>query len=303
MSLVEYNGKLPYKIIDDHFFERASENQIAEMHKFNESFQSSFHHPIPYEHEVIEVKKGGSLEHQYDPLPKDKLRYWVINFQGQNDEIQPLEIAFSLLPTAVRFGYMVSSHEIGETLSYNGASINTYYMQFPIGRDQVSHIEEQDLKAIGRDCLGIIDAKLQQNSTWISLLRYHQLRAIQENSEQRITGLFSVIEALITHRPKLVESIDSITHQIFRKVVLIQNRSEVTIDYSGYFGDAKPQKIWTLLYAYRSRLVHGDWVKFDGELTVLKSASNVYGFLNVVVKMLLKQAIIEPALILDLKQC
>lgn len=303
ISLVDYEGHLPYQIIENHHFDRASSKQINEMKEINKLFLSPMHQNIPYEYNIIETIEGTGKSQSYEKLPEDKWRYWVINFMGYNTEIQRLEIAFELLPHEVRLGYTVLSSELGAAISYNAPRINCYFMETPIKRNQVAKLNEKDLNLIGKYYLKIKETYDKQNSIWISLLRYHLLRTLPEDSEIRIIGLFSVIEALITHRPKLVESLDSITHQIYSKIILLHKRSSDDLMYSYYFVDVNPKKVWTLLYEYRSRIVHGDWVYFKKTLSTLKNISNVYQFLDKAVKMLLKQAILEQELILDLKMC
>ena len=304
LSLIEYDGALPFEIIPNHFFDRVNQDQIKELNELNEAFTSKMHSPVPYEYDLIEKVEGTSKHQSYEHLPPEKWRYWVINFTGYNTELQRLEIAFELVPQEVRFGYSILHDEkMGEILGYNAARINSYLLQSPIPRNRITRVSDDDLREIGQNYQYIKSCYDDQNSIWIALLRYHLLRTLPENSEIRLIGLFAVIEVLITHRPKLVESLDSITHQMFSKISLLNNRSKDELPYDEYFGELKPKKVWSLLYEYRSRIVHGDWVNFVGILAPLRSLENTYTFVDIAVKMLLKQAILEPDLIIDLKKC
>jgi len=83
---------------------------------------------------------------------------------------------------------------------------------------------------------------------------------------------------------------------------LINHRCESGIDYRP-FGGASPETIWTRMYRYRSDLAHGGAPAFDGELRVLGSAENALHLVKRAVRAVARQALIEPQLIADLRDC
>jgi hypothetical protein len=112
--------------------------------------------------------------------------------------------------------------------------------------------------------------------------------------------LFAVFESVLTHDP--AGGYDSLTHQIANKMVLLNKRFEHPLDYSCFDGQDE-LRIWKKLYAYRSRVAHGVSPDFRGNLRVLKDERNVRQFLVSAVKVLLRHALKEPDLVLDLQKC
>jgi hypothetical protein len=113
-------------------------------------------------------------------------------------------------------------------------------------------------------------------------------------------GVFAVIESLLTHDPQ--GSHDSLTHQIKGKMALLEKRFHNPLDYS-CFASAKSETIWGKLYSYRSAIAHGDTPDFKGTLSVLKDQMTAVSFLDSAAKALLRHALEEPELILDLRPC
>jgi len=123
------------------------------------------------------------------------------------------------------------------------------------------------------------------------------------NQNLKTLGYFSIIEMLVAHKPKLKESIDSISHQISTKYNLLLKRFERKVNFSEYFEPARSDKIWKKLYAYRSDLAHGNITNFDSEYSILKSADTVNNFLNEIIKNTILIALVDSEFISDLKQC
>ena len=79
----------------------------------------------------------------------------------------------------------------------------------------------QEYKHLGEDQKFIVKA----------FTKFHHLQSVPRMSELRTVGYFSVIEGLVTHKPVLHESLDSISSQLQGKLVLLMRR----------IGDLKPQ--------------------------------------------------------------
>jgi hypothetical protein len=75
---------------------------------------------------------------------------------------------------------------------------------------------------------------------------------------------------------------------------------KVPPDY-GVFGNADQGKIWSKLYAYRSCIAHGGNADFQSTLQILKTADTSKTFLETSVKRLVRHALVEPELVLDLR--
>jgi Apea-like HEPN len=131
----------------------------------------------------------------------------------------------------------------------------------------------------------------------------YDLDTIPERHTLYTLGLFTVIEALITHKPK-PESGDSLIHQITSKIPLLDRRFfDTPLDYSPFGQNTKPDTVWRKLYNYRSHLAHGNSAKFEEGLQILKDSETVLSFLRNAAKTLIRSALHEPQLYKDLKEC
>ena len=128
------------------------------------------------------------------------------------------------------------------------------------------------------------------------------LEALSYESPLPFLGYFAILESLLTHQPRKTDTIDSITRQIVKKVILLDNRWNPRIDYSPFPG-AKAETIWTTMYGYRSSLAHGGTPDFKNEFQSLGDHRVALKLLKWTVKGVLRQALIEPQLIADLRNC
>lgn len=129
------------------------------------------------------------------------------------------------------------------------------------------------------------------------------LRKVTQRSRLQVVGLFSVIENLVTHDPRLKESLDSISHQLSRKLKLLTNETKSHELLSSHFGKASEENVWKKLYEYRSLIAHGSKEDFNGRLKDLKSNDNVIDFLFRFTKVIWLYALENPIFIADLKEC
>jgi hypothetical protein len=98
--------------------------------------------------------------------------------------------------------------------------------------------------------------------------------------------------------------LDRQQRQVHKKLALLNHRFRRPIDYVP-FGETSPKKIWEKMYAYRSRVAHGDFVDFrtDTELRALNGAEDALTLVKSTTKAVILQAIDEPQLLADLRDC
>jgi hypothetical protein len=130
----------------------------------------------------------------------------------------------------------------------------------------------------------------------------HQLEAVPSYSSLRFLGYCAMLEALLTHLPKPTDPYESITRQIKKKVTLVDHRCKPRIDYSA-FGGANVETIWKKMYDYRSCLAHGGTPDFESEHRILGNHDRALSLMKETVKAVLRQALIEPQLLADLREC
>jgi hypothetical protein len=128
-----------------------------------------------------------------------------------------------------------------------------------------------------------------------------QLKKLPFCSPLRFLGYFSVLEALLIHSPDPKDPVDSITRQVKAKIRLLDNRWENKLDYTP-FGSAKPDTVWGKMYSYRSSIAHGNKQKTK-EILEKMTHEKALTLVKQAVKSVIRQSLIEPALIRDLKQC
>lgn len=129
---------------------------------------------------------------------------------------------------------------------------------------------------------------------------FRNIDQISESSPFYFLNLFSIIECLlVTNR----NNSRSITHQLKTKFNLLNNRFSNYIDINTYFPGYSFEIVIEKLYTYRSDIAHGDFSDFNNELQLILNKETATNFLFLLVKNLVKQSLVEPQLISDLKNC
>jgi len=240
------------------------------------------------------------------PLPEAEWRYFVIAFSGSNATEAELERAFDLAPIELEAGFTVLNHVLGTSQA-------TGVMWLP-GR--LFHVLENarsnpsffvDVSAADIEEIQNIHSHLQLHDHRLVdvqglAIRLSQLKELSLNSPLRFLGYFAVLESLLTHSPRPSDPYDSITRQVKQKLALLNNRWSRKLDYSA-FGGARPEKIWDVMYEYRSRIAHGSAPDFTGALRSLRDHDSALALIRTAAKAVIRQALLEPQLLLDLKAC
>jgi len=312
LSLLKVDGELPIELIPGHWFQKADTEQCDRIKEVLDFFKFL---PFPltffYETEVIEEPQddSSSKHFKHDMLTPEDWRYWVISFEGWNTELRDLQNAANLLKNDLDFGFQVLgsgiANRIGgasDAFSFSTVDMSNFYSNLGFAEKPIT-ISSQEIGEITTN----YNLIKQLDGTYSHIIKaiqsFSDLKKLSGNSELTVTGYFAVIESLITHTPKLTESADSISHQLKTKIPLLSKSFQRQLDYFEYFGNANEEKIWTKLYEYRSRIVHGEKVDFGSSLRILKNIRNVWKFLKEATKLLLLHAIKEPSFVTDLKKC
>ena len=305
LNLLEINGRLPVGLIDNHWLDKANPEQVSKIKDILNAFRVFSQHGFFYEHRQIEEPSanGKSALYQRVELPPDDWRYWVVNFEGYNTEISSLQNAANLMKSEIDFGFQVLGDEFKGSFMWDHVSLFNFYSDPSRFAEQPTVVEAETLKEMGYiyNLIKTLDPRYE--SIGNSVIEYNEMKRIHERSNIKTIGYFSIIESLITHQPRLPESIDSIMHQINTKMPLLNKRFNSPINISDYFGETSPESIWKKLYSYRSLLAHGGKPDFEKDLRVLRDRGNVNKFLKESLKELMLYALSEAAFISDLKKC
>ncbi|MEQ8531543.1 MAG: HEPN domain-containing protein [Imperialibacter sp.] len=137
---------------------------------------------------------------------------------------------------------------------------------------------------------------------------------IQDTSPLKHLGYFSIIESLLSHKPAPSDSADSITRQLKRNLLLLENRmSEPYNLMLNQFNGCKADKVITQLYDYRSRVAHAEPVEvtlkwlFDNRPEHVENVEFatprtwIGWYLRKLTQRVLVHALKEPRLVMDLK--
>jgi hypothetical protein len=288
-------GTDSFTLAPGHELRRASTTEISTIKEV--IIKSLMHGPtmMPWEQRTVE---GGSLE----SMPEAEWRYFVISFQGSNHVLLDIEEAFSVARAELKIGFTVLKSPGRSGLMFDPGRLFHLLEQAKWG-----HLGFIDVTASDVEQIVQIHTQLEKyDRRLVDVKRFtrqlQDLEALPPSSPLRFLGYFAVLEALLTHLPNPTDPYESITRQIKKKVSLLDHRWQSPIEYSSFAGE-KSEKIWKKMYDYRSVLAHGGAPAFDDELQILKNHDNALKLLKQTVKAVIRQALVEPQLLADLRDC
>jgi hypothetical protein len=313
ISHLEISGELPFEILPGHTVRKARDSEIENINRIvKDTVINRLPIWIPYDglYQKIPTESGGATFLKTS-LPKECWKYWVIAYSGNNRRQLDIMKASLLLPFDFQFGSMMFSEndQHGDLLfcHHFPDHVVERYNDFEAVFKPPTKIDVKELKKIGK-ILNSIDALKHRNIEIyehfeVAISRFREILTVSRKTDLIIVGLFALIEFLVTHKPRLHESLDSITHQLINKIVLLRKRYSRHIDATEYFSKAREEVIWKKLYAYRSSIAHGSVFQFTKEGAILNSKENVIEFLEENIKKLLLLLLEEPDLMFDIRSC
>jgi hypothetical protein len=243
---------------------------------------------------------------------RDDWRYFGIAFQGNDNPAGAnagiVELGDALEITGVELEIAFTLIDIqpqAESFAWNG------FRLFQLTTGLLHRVNDFFLSPTVEEIAEISSVNLRlrtySNSDLLDIRDYArrlgELKTLPSYSYLRFLGYFSILESLLTHNPNPNDPNDSLTRQVVAKTALLNNRFDRRLDYSP-FGAIDHKKLWTLLYGYRSKLAHGDKAKFDdGEFRPLKNAETATLLVKETIKSILKLALGDPQLVVDLRKC
>ncbi len=237
---------------------------------------------------------------QVEQMDERDWRYHVISFTGSNHTLHELEEAFMVAPKDLQIGFTFFNENGLRSFMWHSGRLfqkldalrNHVFLE--VDAADIAKIVEIHLQLIGHD-----EAVVQVRR----LIRQLQdLRAVPGHSPLLFLGYFGLLESLLTHRPDPKDLYQSITRKVKTKIALLDSRFEQRLDY-GAFPGVRPETVWAKMYEYRSVLAHGDVADFDDSLRLLGNGDNALKLLTESVKKVIRQALKEPRLLADLREC
>lgn len=311
-SHISVKGDLPVEILPGHVFRRARPSEIEHIRKHLDDAGGGHGlrgEWLAYDHAVKKEPLESANGHKFslEPLPEGEWKYWVLAFEGNSLQTIGLELAALLLPVEIEFALVLLFNEPDQS----GGIFGWQTVPLHIVEKYTGALVFEDCREVSTDDLRSIALLWQQYNAIpqehafvkSAVDTYSLLRRVPQSTPLYAVGLFSIIESLITHAPRLTETLDSINHQITNKIVLLRKMYSRPIDPAEYFLPLAEDKVWKKLYAYRSAVAHGSAVDFASELKVLKDHNTVVEFLRDNVKELIKVALRSPEFVSDLRRC
>lgn len=320
LSNIDIEADLPAAICSDHFVRRASSGEIDEIEAALKRHSAHLFSSDPakkYKATLREKKLGeGQTSFSYEKQPSDSWRFWVVEtemsnpkgsvYVSRNENIQATGL---LLPVEIELGmsffYSKTEDKRWRYCGYMGVPTQILERQlFSVEcRHNARCVSPADLQQWTK--LDSIFNALPPEARYVrrAMQSYNLLRSIPPSSELLVLGYFAIIESLVTHAPRSVETLDSINHQIVNKLILLGKRYQMPVPHADYFQSTPEETLWKLLYKYRSQIAHGGEVEFDGTFQILKSQETVRKFLKQIVKQLLIYGLNEHEFLSDLKKC
>jgi hypothetical protein len=326
-NIIDTDLELPLKVTDGFFLKKANNLQIDLIRKRIKGYLSYDHYfeMHPYESEILLMKNGGArVTSQKD---KSKWGYWILESELSIEDYKLKEVFFREKEITIDNAFLLSNSEIKILMVFSNYFDNipatitsevklqeklflyelrssiffneTEIYNFPIKLCQtdinnISNLIRQIERINGIE--GYVRIKKALNDL-------SNIFDISQKSPFRIIGLFSILESLLTI-PN--DNDRSINKQLQSKLYLLNNRFEEKVDFRHYFKvspDIHFEKVIEKLYSYRSDIAHGNKIDFEKKLKELNNHIQVEKFLLELVKKCLKQALIEPLLINDLRNC
>lgn len=302
LNVSDLGSQPNYELAPGHFLRRATPQEQVTIKEILQHFAFGFS-SVPYQWEARLPHPGGQVE----LLPETDWRYYVLAFRGTNDIAHELEQASYLAPCELEFGFTVIYQDFGTgpmggIQYYSGALFQTidslrlsdeYFVpMLPEAAQTISEL---------RNLVHALDSSDPLNIKRL-LMQIRHLRSLPRKSPLLFLGYFGVLESLLTHAPKPADPYDSITRQVKKKLNLLNHRWRTPLDYS-VFGATTHEMIWSKMYGYRSVLAHGGTADFKTDLKILKNHDQALRLLRDTVKAVTRQALYEPQLLTDLKEC
>jgi hypothetical protein len=233
-------------------------------------------------------------------LPESEWRYYVIAFHGNNSTIDRIREASEIAPveleilfTTVNGGRGVVWHADHVFQAVQEAQHNDdFFVDFSAG----DAAQVKRVRLLLESTAGEV-----MNINWF-ISQLSALKGFPRRSTLRFLGYFAVLESLLTHPPRPTDPYDSITRQVKKKLTLLDHRWSRRIDYSP-FGDTPAETVWGKMYAYRSAVAHGGTPDFNSLLSVLRNHATALRLLQETAKAVVRYALEEPLLVLDLRDC
>jgi hypothetical protein len=316
-SHCDFDAQLPFEIAPDFVLRRATSKEQSAISKFLLQFTPHKLNPHEYRWTFGPGRTATRIDDQ------EGWRYHVIEFPADilvERQNQKLILRFSnLFFDAISIseaklhcdviGILYPDPEIPvHILSWTPQRMTTLHGHLEHELDcleSIREVRQEQLIEIAPTWALLRALAPEQTLIRMVIARYNETFCLDANSSFRVLAFFATIELLVTHHPKENEAGDGLGRQLRSKLPLLARRFQFPMDADAYFGASK---VWDVLYSLRSAVAHGATVDFSqtrkkGGFKELHDFKMVVFFLEEFTRRLILQAVREPQLVLDLKEC
>lgn len=298
------DGTLPFEIGGGVTLRRPNKTELDKIRDVLKISSNSHGHWAPYEAVITEIHENGVSFFQTEN--PSEWHYYVLSDDVGGSAVHDLSEVLILMEPSIELSVRLISNSESGNESYGYAPPaphidERYYRDLHVSQRTVLSLQE--FRRAEEIRLKLMSLHEDYEFIGHALRTMGELRRVSKSSRLQVIGLFSIIENLVTHSPRLKESLDSISHQLRGKLRLLTNMTENRELLARHFNETSDTNVWKKLYEYRSRIAHGSKADFDGELQVLKSNDNIVQFLYSFTKAIWIHALENPRFIADLKEC
>lgn len=283
----------PHEVVAGYYFRRPAGRELDAIRRYLSEVDHA--HDFRSAFEGLTHVDDGNVK--WRPLPPEEWFYWVLDTVDRTAEgtvgprMYELEDALYLSGIDVRFDAFFAD---GRLVGWNRFDGWPWLLSPPLS------VTDESLRRVNCLYLQAERAYTARKELAHSIEMLRTVKRMNRGNPMTFLGLFAVLESFLTHDPR--GEYDSLTRQIRSKVTLLGKRFEMPLDYSP-FGGAALEKVWTRLYQCRSAIAPGATVSFDGDLKLLGNLRQAFDFLELAVRAVARQAVVEPDLVLDLRAC
>jgi hypothetical protein len=259
-----------------------------------------------YRHSYESKIEKGSTSFVPTALTTDKWRYFVVDFIGDGLDFLFLEQLLILTDPPIYLSFCVYTGVSSPLAAVRPLKVSMLERAHRIWWDEPNgrEVDRTQISELNFQLESIKHTTSEYKFVREAVAKYFDLQRLPPLSDMYLLGLFSIIESLIAHKPRLAESLDSINHQLANKLALLDEcMLSGSIKAFAYFPGVSNQKIWKKLYAYRSQLAHTSSSAFPLDLSALKSKDDILRFVNAKTKELIRFGIAQPKFLMHLKEC
>ena len=305
LTPINLSVELDVEITDAIYISRATDTEAEMLRAYVLSSPNLYARAL-YESNLSAL---GARESTLTYLDRSDWRYFVLRFcfedQMWDDLTRILHIAKKDLRVGPGFHYPTPDLPGIGKFKYLPPTYETYWMHLRwLPKPLTVNINEDEINEY-RDLYGLYKQHAKK-FPWLdhTLQMFCDLDGIPSHDRLYSLGLFTVLEALITHPPGERETGDSVSRQLRTKMLLLEHRIDIRLDQTVFGGEITQKNLWGKLYKFRSKIAHGGNLDFaSGDLAALRSIDTINEFLRITIKALIRGALNEPRLYQDLKEC